>query len=138
MRALSVRQPWAWAIAAQGKDVENRTWRTSYRELAAIHASSGADSAWQLPSLSLVRSYEAGGPSVARGAIVAVALILGCDQCHGECSPWAAVGQWHWHLGQVRALPEPVPAAGRLGLWAVPPEAAAAVARQLGTVEVGQ
>ena len=38
MRALTLRQPWAWAIAEQGKDVENRPWMTRYRELVAIHA----------------------------------------------------------------------------------------------------
>jgi len=31
VRALMVRQPWAWAIIYSGKDVENRRWRTSYR-----------------------------------------------------------------------------------------------------------
>lgn len=25
--ALSVRQPWAWAIIHAGKDIENRTWQ---------------------------------------------------------------------------------------------------------------
>jgi conjugative transfer signal peptidase TraF len=31
MRALSVRPPWAWAIAHADKRTENRTWTTSYR-----------------------------------------------------------------------------------------------------------
>lgn len=26
MYAISVRQPWAWAVFAAGKDVENRSW----------------------------------------------------------------------------------------------------------------
>lgn len=30
MKALSVQQPWAWAIF-NGKPVENRTWPTGYR-----------------------------------------------------------------------------------------------------------
>lgn len=38
MRAITVRQPWAWAIARGGKDIENRSWGTSYRGLLAIHA----------------------------------------------------------------------------------------------------
>src|SRR4051794_10687341 len=41
MKALSVQQPWAWAIVHGGKDVENR--RTgivgTYRGPLAIHAS---------------------------------------------------------------------------------------------------
>jgi hypothetical protein len=44
--ALSVRQPWAWAIIHGGKDIENRSWQAVNRGLAqrgriAIHASKG-------------------------------------------------------------------------------------------------
>lgn len=38
MKALSVRQPWAWAIIHAGKDVENRSRITRYRGPVAIHA----------------------------------------------------------------------------------------------------
>lgn len=37
-KAISIRQPWAWAIIHGGKDIENRTWATSYRGPVAIHA----------------------------------------------------------------------------------------------------
>ena len=39
MKALSVQQPWAWAIIHAGKDIENRTWKTRQRGIIAIHAS---------------------------------------------------------------------------------------------------
>lgn len=44
--ALSVRQPWAWAIIHGGKDIENRTWQAvnhglKQRGRVAIHASKG-------------------------------------------------------------------------------------------------
>src|SRR5207302_502261 len=38
MKALTVRQPWAWAIVQGKKDVENRSWRTDHRGMVAIHA----------------------------------------------------------------------------------------------------
>ncbi|RNL66261.1 hypothetical protein EFK50_01140 [Nocardioides marmoriginsengisoli] len=38
MKALTVQQPWAWAIIHGGKDVENRTQAWTYRGLLAIHA----------------------------------------------------------------------------------------------------
>lgn len=38
MKALSVRQPWAWAIVNGFKPVENRTWRTDWRGELLIHA----------------------------------------------------------------------------------------------------
>ena len=43
MKILSVRNPWAWLLVAGHKDIENRTWRTSYRGPLLIHASLGAD-----------------------------------------------------------------------------------------------
>lgn len=44
--ALSVRQPWAWAIIHAGKDIENRSWQAvnhglTKRGRIAIHASKG-------------------------------------------------------------------------------------------------
>jgi hypothetical protein len=38
MKALSIQQPWAWAILHAGKDIENRTWPTSIRGSVLIHA----------------------------------------------------------------------------------------------------
>jgi hypothetical protein len=38
VKALTVQQPWAWAIIHGGKDVENRTQAWSYRGPLAIHA----------------------------------------------------------------------------------------------------
>ena len=32
MKAISIRQPWAWLVVNGHKDVENRTWRTKHRE----------------------------------------------------------------------------------------------------------
>lgn len=38
MKALSILQPWAWAITAGYKDIENRRWPTKYRGWFLIHA----------------------------------------------------------------------------------------------------
>lgn len=38
MKALSIRQPWAWLIIHGGKDVENRSWHTHYRGRFLVHA----------------------------------------------------------------------------------------------------
>jgi len=45
-QALSVRQPWAWAIIHAGKDIENRSWQAvnhglRVRGSIAIHAAKG-------------------------------------------------------------------------------------------------
>jgi hypothetical protein len=44
--ALSIRQPWAWAILNAGKDIENRSWSgvnpgLRFRGRVAIHAAQG-------------------------------------------------------------------------------------------------
>src|SRR5437016_10859136 len=38
MKALSVRQPWAWLIVNGHKDIENRSWQTKFRGKLLIHA----------------------------------------------------------------------------------------------------
>ena len=45
-KALSVRQPWAWAIMFAGKDIENRSWQAmnhglNVRGEIVIHAAKG-------------------------------------------------------------------------------------------------
>lgn len=40
-KAISIRQPWAWAIIHAGKDIENRDWATKFRGPVCIHAAKG-------------------------------------------------------------------------------------------------
>ena len=79
-------------------------------------------------------------------AVVAVAEVTGCHRpdpdrgCGGgphrlgrlTCSEWAVRGQYHWQLGNVRTLAEPVPCSGNRKLWALPDEVESAVRAQLG------
>lgn len=44
MKALVIRQPWAWAIIEGHKRVENRTWRVSHRGPLVIVAGSSTAS----------------------------------------------------------------------------------------------
>ena len=39
MKAITVKQPWAFLICAGVKDVENRTWNTKFRGRVLIHVS---------------------------------------------------------------------------------------------------
>jgi ASCH domain len=39
MKILSIRQPWAYLITQGSKEIENRSWATTYRGLFLIHAS---------------------------------------------------------------------------------------------------
>jgi hypothetical protein len=41
VKALSLRQPWAWLVVHAGKTIENRVWNTHYRGEFLIHAAKG-------------------------------------------------------------------------------------------------
>ena len=41
MKAITVRQPWAWLLIQGTKDIENRDWPTNVRGQVAIHAAKG-------------------------------------------------------------------------------------------------
>ena len=38
MKAITIKQPWAWAIIFAGRDIENRSWYTHHRGPLLIHA----------------------------------------------------------------------------------------------------
>lgn len=44
MKALAIKQPWAWLIVNGYKPVENRTWSTKFRGPLLIHASASKPS----------------------------------------------------------------------------------------------
>lgn len=126
MKALSVRQPWAWAILHAGKDVENRSWRTKYRGWVLIHAARRIDrgALAQLrgdrPAITWPAERE-----LVTGALLGRVLLTGCTEMHW--SWWAEPGCWHWDLELPRPFAEPVPWRGSLGLFTVPDEAIPAV-----------
>lgn len=121
VRALTLRQPWAWAIAEAGKRVENRTRRTHYRGALLIHAGLAIDWNASLPPAAAT-DLDGGHIFLPRGAVVAVAELTDCHEDTGCCRPWGEPGTWHWCLENVRALPKPVRCRGFQGLWRPPAE----------------
>lgn len=143
MKALSVRNPWAWAIL-HGKDVENREWSKDYvpriwleRELRTrgsvrvlLHAGKGCTKREYEDAVDFIEtSSELVVPPLAElplGAIVGAVTITGWIDEHA--SPWF-VGPGALTLKNAVALPEPVPCKGALGFFRVPPEVATEVRR---------
>lgn len=115
MLALTVRQPWAWAIIHAGKDVENRTWPTEHRGPLAIHAGQQLDAsgAGFLKRLDFYPCDD----ELLRGAVIGIVDVVDCVRNHD--SPWADDGQYHWVLHNPRPLPEPIPYRGMQGLFTV-------------------
>lgn len=122
--ALTLRPPYAHAVARLDKNPENRCWRPPARvSRILIHAGKTdrrADFAgWvTLRQLGFVVRPE----TVTASAIVAVADLTGVceDAVDGGpcgCGRWARPGQYHWRLAAVWPLARPVPCAGRQRLW---------------------
>lgn len=108
MKALSIQQPWAWAIIHAGKDVENRTWPTQFRGRVLIHAGKKLDCDGEelLVALGLQPDMWFGGVI---GAVDIVDCVTEMD------SPWFC-GPY----GFVLKNPEPLPfrpCRGRLGFF---------------------
>lgn len=131
MKALTLWQPWAHAVAHFGKRIENRPWKpwpSIVGQVVAIHAAAKVDPIGEAAVEGWVRRHTGlllpPAASLPRGAIVATARVTGV-LTESE-SPWF-VGPFGWTLDEVVALPAPVPCRGAQGLWTVPPEVEALV-----------
>lgn len=137
LRVLTVRQPWASAIAAGVKLVENRTRPVSFRGLLAIHAGLEVDQhalmrppyrnerPQHLVEWLRSRPDEERHTKLPRGVVLAVARLTGSHlslDCDGSCGPWGehAPEVWHWTLAGVVRLDRPIPWRGGLGLRRAP------------------
>lgn len=136
MRILTVRQPWAWAIIHGGKDVENRGRNIAgdYRGPVAIHAGlsydyTGRNAALSHAQVAAKDRGEVGPWLFDLGKIIGVVDLWAVhrDQDGGNCcphrpsggpggSPWAERDVWHLCLTNARALRDPIPFKGALGL----------------------
>ena len=131
MKALSIRQPWAFSILFGGKDIENRNWATRHTGLIALHASSKMTvddfNDWkQFVYDRNLRGAWLDGKVIGdakRGGIVGVCEITGCTV--GSNSPWF-VGEYGFTLAKPREIPF-IPLRGQLGLFDLPPDIAAKV-----------
>lgn len=119
--ALSVRQPWAWAIIHAGKDIENRTWQAvnhglSQRGRIAVHASKGMTKSEYDDATEFMQQIGIECPKACdllRGGIIGTVYVSGVVT--ESDSPW-----FFGPRGLVLELPEPcefIPAVGALGYF---------------------
>lgn len=123
--ALSVRQPWAWAIVHASKPVENRSWKKGnpglkFRGDVCVHASKGMTRAEYEEAADFMASIGITVPPAAdllRGGIVGVTCIV--DIVSELNSPW-----FFGPKGLLLADTKPVdfiPSVGALGFFAWKP-----------------
>ena len=143
MKAISLWQPWASAIALGLKRVETRSWPTKHRGLLAIHAArtpSGVrKGATEEVVLAIARALGIKPDFYVRsaleqrlpfGKVVAVAELTECRDVTVEVitaerlrrplevamGDWWP-GRWLWRLDRIEPIDPPVPALGRQGLF---------------------
>ena len=119
--ALSVRQPWAWAIIHGGKDIENRSWRSDnpgvrFRGDFCVHAASGMTKAEYEDAADTMAFLGVECPPPAellRGGIIGVATVA--DIVTDHASGWF-FGPKGLLLTRARAV-EFVGVGGQLGFF---------------------
>lgn len=145
MRALTLWQPWAWAMGCGLKKIENRPWEPPAWMINvhfALHAGlkydrPSADALWGL----LDFPAEPVPPRKAEavlGAVIAVTRLVAvvttreaAERIGGENQGRFFFGPFGWVVSATYLLPEPVPCRGYQKLWTLPEEIADAVEAQL-------
>ena len=140
MRAISVRQPWAWAILQLGKRVENRTWKPPAKLIGRrilLHALKASAPAEELLALQWMAARGLFSPgtmnldwpglaNLERGGIVGRVRLVGCVSYSSD--PWF-MGPIGWLLDEATSIPF-VACRGALGCWKAPQD----VEAQLGGI----
>lgn len=126
MKALSVKQPWAWAIF-HGKDVENRSWATNYRGSLLIHASKTFD--WEGLDWLYKNSQKLGliipaASRLEKGAILGSVAMVECVE--HSTSPWF-FGPYGFVFTMPKLFDEPIPYKGQRLIFEVSDEVILAI-----------
>lgn len=135
MKALSIRQPWAWLIVQGHKDVENRCWPTTFRGRILVHAGAHLTKPdyqacvlfiagigprdWRLPAYDVLKAQC--------GGIVGEVTIVDCVT--ESASPWFT-GEYGFVLKLAKAT-EFWPFKGALSFFQVPDDRLEFVSKNL-------
>lgn len=118
MKALSIRQPWAWLIVNGHKDIENRCWKTKLRGKIYVHAAKGMTDDEYLEAFCIAQENGVMlplGHELERGGIVGTVEIVDC--VNQDASPWF-FGEFGFVLKNAKQLPFR-PLKGALGFFNV-------------------
>ena len=121
MKTLSIRQPWADLIIQGRKTLELRTWTVKYHGPLAIHAS-------QTVERQTCLAHGLDPVQVTIGAVIGVVDLAAIEELdapayaarqteHLADNAWDGGPLYGWRLTNPRALTEPMPLRGRMGLF---------------------
>lgn len=139
MKALSLTQPWASAIALGIKQWETRSWSTKFRGGVCIHATKGFPKrSREFTDLESIDHPEL--DELPLGFIVALATMTKCQPTDAiietlskQERKWGdySSGRFAFKMENIRVLETPVSARGSLGFWNVKPELLESINAQL-------
>jgi hypothetical protein len=122
MKALSIKQPWAWLIVNGYKPLENRSWKTKFTGDFLVQAGLTFDMkgwAWVVENLDQLGIDYMNLPEpdeYEKGAIIGKATITDCIS--ESDSPWF-FGPYGFKLESAEVFDESIPCKGRLGFFEV-------------------
>lgn len=138
MKALTIKQPWLWAITDSTRRVENRTWKPPLHMVGqriALHSSARVEQGEMVACRRICLDPLPHTTDLVTGAIIATAVIAGyvivddekrishqfyyTSNYEPRTDPWF-FGPVGWLLTSVQKLAEPIPCKGALRLWEVP------------------
>jgi hypothetical protein len=129
MRAISLWQPWATAIAVGIKKIETRHWDAKFYGPIAIHAAKKYDENQRYFTGELFARNLLPSLALPFGKIVAVAQLQFVRPTHHVVDALTDLerelgnyetGRYAWHLSRITRLSEPIPFKGAQGFFTVP------------------
>lgn len=137
LRCLAVQQPYAWAICAGIKNIENRSWQTKHRGTIVIVASGKTSRLKEFQRDAKPLKLSADHLTVS--AAIGIADIVDIQPLNSslEANPWAS-GPYCWQLANGRLFKEPIPCKGKLNLYNPDDDLAARIGAQMPTATAGK
>lgn len=134
IKAITLHQPWASAIVLGLKEYETRHWQIYHRGHLAIHAGKTWNDNLARISINLAFMFPACKPlakTLPLGAMLGIVKVIDCVPSEDLVTVWGglriskqerrlgnyAPGRYAWKLEVVELFDEPIPCAGKQGLW---------------------
>jgi hypothetical protein len=147
MKALSIKQPWGYLVAAGYKDIENRPWRIGRNSQYGPYQNQQGNFGLDLPARVYIHTGKGKDVEAIRaiidclipdfdhdayaniymmernntwalGAVIGEVDIIKCVK--DSKSPWAEPGQYHLVMDNATLYKTPVKCPGQLGFFTLP------------------
>ena len=120
MKALSIRQPWAWLVVTGEKNVENRGWSSNYRGPLYIHAAQSFDDAgYKWVRKHFLRLKIPTPKAYTLGAIIGRVNMVACADSSLVCNSTWFTGPYGFIFQDAVKFDVPIICRGRLGFFEV-------------------